>query len=95
MKRSSLAKWQLPEAKLNELIKKASVTLGRAAGALSVIVSAYQIMNSSSGLRKTPTWTQGDLITAFLSIDPFSMFETNKKGWERDLEMGIEPSEEK
>lgn len=62
---------------------------------LSLMVSAYQIMNSSfPGLRKTPTWTHGVLIIVFLIIDPFSMCEANKNGWERDLQMSTEASEE-
>lgn len=61
-KRSYLAKWRLPELKLNGLREKASVPLGRAAEErrlfLSGVGKAYQKMNSLSGLRETPRWTE-------------------------------------
>lgn len=78
----------MPEVKFNELKRKVSATLGRAAGKssqfLSAVVGAYRIMSKTFTAHldlekhKTPTWKHNELIIVFLIRYPASVFEANK-----------------
>lgn len=76
----------MPGVKFNELRRKVSATLGRAAGerSPSVAVGAYQLMSKTFAAHldlekhKTPTWKHRELLIVFLIRYPALIFKANK-----------------